>query len=118
MQHFPHFGNQKQFDNKSDAYEKVVSRKEYHDQDFADEIQRVPDTYGSKITAIQPSKSYEGEGHLFMQGMQRSRPCTPHQIEIDDEMKPLNDGEIKLAHHLKTSILHSQPDRNPPTKRH
>lgn len=114
IQDFQHFGNQKQFDDESDAYEKVVSRKEYHDQDFADEIQRVPDSYRSKITVIPPSKSYEGERHLFMQ---RSSPCTPLETEFDDEVKPLYDG-AKLEHHLGTSILDSQPDSNSPPKRH
>lgn len=119
IQHFQHFDNQKQFNNESDAYEKVVSRKEYHNQDFTDEIQRVPDSFGSKIGALQPSKSYEGEGHLFMQSTQRSRPSTPHENRFDDEVKPLNDdGIIELQYHLRTSILDSQPDSNSPPKRH
>lgn len=119
IQHFQHFGNQKQIDDESDVYENVVSRKEYHNQDFTDEIRRVPDSFGSKIMAVQPSKSYEGEGHLFLRNTQRSRPCTPHETQFDDEVKPLNDdGMIKLQYHLRTSILDSQPDSNSPPKRH
>ena len=81
IQYFQHFGDQKQFDDESDLDEKVVRRKEYHNQYFTDEIQRVPNKFGSKIGAIYPSKSYGGEGHLFMQSTQstqRSRPSTPH----------------------------------------
>ena len=66
IQYFQYFGDQKQFDDESDSDEKVVRRKEYHNQYFTNEIQRVPNKFGSKIGAIYPSKSYGGERNLFI----------------------------------------------------